>query len=755
MSRTTPEKAIAPKRQRMLDMILALGGLKEESVIPLSKVKEELDSLKTELAPLTDMILAFPNSYYEKFLETFAKSNMVAEVNDRGILKEALSNLDEALSKDASESLKGLKDLLADALDRMTEVEEVSEAGIDVDMKSLLSTITDMTSEIETIVDEFEKSAESEAESAKSELVVLVEILEDAKTKAETDPEAALDGIQQLGAKTRYGPGLRATAQVKRGKRDGRIDDDRFYNLVRENMLTEANRGVIMFILGKMGSKTVIQIANLMQTSPHMIQHALVTMIQRGEIEMVGLEGDAPVFSKVLTETPNSTLVLKRIVQQVRGMVKSLADDIVDTVNESLKKLQKLLERLQILGTYDETALADIMNKLREAVDSATEAVLTTQTSDDAENLKLLVSAGLEAFARFRLKITLEKGPNLVSGYNVYGEKLDPEVYKTMMDTYLDNELERGTILILIRELGALTAHDLAERTTIPQDRILSHLLRMKRDELLTIAGESHGYILYDVPRTPSEVEITIQTACSLALQLSDAKIELQRILNELKAVDIGNLANSLEVFSKARDKLASVRVNGAVIDETTLTEVEDKIRSAVLLAYRTRAKMPSTRPKVTLKDLADVDVPSVLDEYRNQMGYAPLLGFGTIEWDQSKCLGCKSCEIECPENAIELRPRIEIPKFFEISDESLSQLPSSRSLFYKTVQALATVKPSKDIILEKAAPGFGSVEVDLWLCVACRTCVRRCPGPETGALELELKWNLPEVVKHITSTSQ
>ena len=209
-----------------------------------------------------------------------------------------------------------------------------------------------------------------------------------------------------------------------------------------------------------------------------------------------------------------------------------------------------------------------------------------------------------------------------------------------------------------------------------------------------------------------------------------------------------------MEVFSKARDKLASVRVNGVVIDETTLEEVEDKIRSAVLLTYRTRAKIPSTRPKVTLKDLADVDVPSVLDEYRNQMGYAPLLGFGTIEWDQSKCLGCKSCELECPENAIELKQRIEIPKFFEISDESLSQLPSSRSLFYKTVQNLATVKPSKDIILEKEAPGFGSVEVDLWLCVACRTCVRRCPGPETGALELELKWNLPEVVKHITSPS-
>ena len=71
MSQSTPEKTIAPKRQRMLDMVLALGGLKEESAIPLSKVKEELEKLKTELAPLTESILAFPDSYFGEFLKTF------------------------------------------------------------------------------------------------------------------------------------------------------------------------------------------------------------------------------------------------------------------------------------------------------------------------------------------------------------------------------------------------------------------------------------------------------------------------------------------------------------------------------------------------------------------------------------------------------------------------------------------------------------------------------------------------------------
>ena len=753
MSHSTPEKTIAPKRQRMLDMVLALGGLKEEAVIPLSKVKEELENLKVELTPLTESILAFPDSYFGEFLEAFQKANLISEINDKGILQEAISNLEESQSISESEALKGLLTLLSDTLSRMTVVEE-KQVSSDVDMDTVLSTVLELTSEIETSTTQLEQNAETEAESAKKELATLIQALDEAVTKIEVDPEEALDELQKIGTKTRYGPGLRATAQVKRGKRDDRIDETRFSRLVSENILTEMYRGLIMFILGKMGSKTIIQMSEILSISPQILQNVIVTMIQRGEVEMVSLDGDAPVFSMVLKETPNSTIVLKRIVQQVRGMTKSLEGDEADVAGSALERLQKMLERLQILGTYDETALSDNLNKLRESVDSATEAILSTQTSDDSENLRLLVSAGLEAFARFRLKITLEKGPNLVSGLNVYGEKLDPEVYQTMMDTYLENELERGTILILIRELGAMAVKDLAERTTIPPDRILRHLLRMKRDELLTIAGESHGYILYDVPRTPTETELTVQTACSLSLQLTKAKVELERILGDFKAQDIGKLASSLETFAKARDKLATIKVSGTVIDEDSLVEVEDKIRSGVLLAYRTRAKIPSTRPKVTLADLADVDVPSVLDEYKSQMGYAPLLGFGTVDWDHSKCIGCKSCEISCPEDAIVLKPRIELPKFFDMSEEQMSELPSNRSLFYKTVQNLATTRPSKDIVLEKESPGFGSVEVDLWLCVACRTCVRRCPGPEGGALELILKWNLPEVVRHITTSS-
>ncbi|MBN2229840.1 MAG: FAD-dependent oxidoreductase [Candidatus Thorarchaeota archaeon] len=336
----------------------------------------------------------------------------------------------------------------------------------------------------------------------------------------------------------------------------------------------------------------------------------------------------------------------------------------------------------------------------------------------------------------------------------VYGGRVDSETSRTMMKKFVQDEAERGLILALVRELGALTSKDLTEKTGIPQDRVFLHLVQMKRNEELVTIGEEHGYVLYDVLRTSSEIETTIQTVTSLAQQLMKARKELDEILTDLKATDIGRLVAALETFSRARDKLTKVTVNGSVIAEEVLSKVEEKIHSAVLLAYRTRAKLPSTRPKVAIENLTDVDVPSVLEEYKSQMGYAPLLGFGTIEWTHSRCLGCRSCELECPEDAIKLTPVLRMPEIFEFTEESLSELPVNRSLFYKTVMSLAVTKPVDNVVLERESPGFGSVEVDLWLCVACRTCVRRCPGPADGALELELKWNLPEVVRQITSQS-
>jgi len=737
-----------------MDMVLTLGGLREEAAIPASRVAEEIEKLKAELSPLTEAILAFPDAYYDAFLDTAVRTGLVERISDKAILRDAISSFEKAASSIESKGITGLLSALKSSL---AKFEKISVEGVSrkaVDTEESLKPIHDLIPKIESVLIEYEEKARSNAKGANAELDSLAASLSRILEDSTSNPEASLDALQKLGTKTRYGPFLRTVAQVKRGKREGRIGDARFLQLLLGNIVTELQRGMILFILTNVGSKTVVQLAGQMKVSSQPVQSAIVSMIQRGEVEIVGLDGDAPIFSRVLPATPPTTLVLKREIQQLRGLVKTLQGTAKESAKASLDRLEPILEKLQLLGEYDESKISDYMNAIRDAVDAATEAVLQSQGSEASDDLRLLVSAGLEAFTRFRLKIALEKGPRLVSEANVYGEKLDPEVYEKMMETYLDNELERGMILVLIRELGAMTAHDLAEKTHGPQNRVFQHLLRLKRDELLTIAGESHGYVLYDVPRTPNEAEVTMRTASSLALQLATAKSELKGILSSLRADDIGRLATSLDTFSKSCDKMTKVKAGGSVVAESVLKGVEEKIKSAVLLTYRARARIPSTRPRVTIDELMDIDVPSVMDEYRDMMGYAPLLGFGTINWEIAKCLGCKSCEISCPEHAIQLRPHINIPQFFDFSEESLKLLPSNKAKFYRSIRNLATVKPSTDIGLARDTPGFGKVEVDLWLCVACRTCIRRCPGPDRGALDLELKWSLPEVVRQTTAHS-
>jgi len=743
---------MAPKRRRMMDMVMALGGLKEESAIPISRVNEAIAELKSKMEPLTEDILSFPEAYYHEFLERAKKNELVERIEDKGILEESIDNITNALDVHVSEPLTELLQLLEEKKGPTEDVEQDTSESPDIDIDSRLDSILEVLKEIEPIVEQLVEDSKKAAEESRKDIAAIVESMEKIRDDMDSDSEQALESIQSLARQVRYSPLLRTTAQIKRAFADNRISQERFEELLKTNIYDELIRGVLAFVLRNTGSKTVVELADIMRIPSRHVQQAMVSVVQRGEAEMVGLEGNAPVFSLVLEETPDTTLVMKRLLQQLRSLSRSVGDKQQETLNEAVKKMEPLLETLQVLGEYDETTLSDSTNRLRELLDEVTESLLASSSADESKDLRLLVSAGLEAFARFRLKITLEKGPNLVSGLDVYGEQLDEEVYKRMMSNYLENELERGTLLILIRELGAMNAEELAERTKIPQDRVFSHLLRMKKDELLTLAGERNGYVLYDVPRTPNEAEKTMRTVTSLASELALAREQIQEIMKDLTAKDIGRLTNSLDSFSKARDKMSTIEVGGSVIGAEILEGVEDKIKSAVSLAYRTRAKIPSTRPKVTIEDLVDIDVPSVMDDYRDQMGYAPLLGFGNIHWNMARCVGCKSCEISCPEDAIELLPIIEAPQMFEFSDEELDTLPSNKARFYRTVRNLAKQKPVTDITLEKKVPGFGKVDIDLWLCVACRTCVRRCPGPEGGALDLELKWNLPDVVQQIKS---
>jgi len=117
MSGSDTPKELSPKRQRMMDMILSLGGLKEEQAIPPNKVNEAIDTLKNELSPLVDDIIAFPDAYFKKFLNTVKKLDIASEIKDSGVLKDAITNLEETIAISTTDTLQDLLKSLTDTLE--------------------------------------------------------------------------------------------------------------------------------------------------------------------------------------------------------------------------------------------------------------------------------------------------------------------------------------------------------------------------------------------------------------------------------------------------------------------------------------------------------------------------------------------------------------------------------------------------------------------------------------------------------------
>ncbi|MGY5859778.1 MAG: FAD-dependent oxidoreductase, partial [Candidatus Thorarchaeota archaeon] len=191
MSDSETPKGLSPKRQRMMDMIIALGGMKEEQAIPLNKVNEAIEDLKKELSPLVDGIVAFPNMYSTKFLSTAKKTELVSEITNNAILKDAITNLEETVAISSTDALQGLLKSLKDTLEA--------------------------------------------SESAGKEKDVFTEKLQEATSKIETDPETALYLLQQnLAITTRYGqPPCHVECPAG-------VRTQRFVNLTRDKRFEEA-----------------------------------------------------------------------------------------------------------------------------------------------------------------------------------------------------------------------------------------------------------------------------------------------------------------------------------------------------------------------------------------------------------------------------------------------------------------------------------------------------------------------------------
>lgn len=157
------------------------------------------------------------------------------------------------------------------------------------------------------------------------------------------------------------------------------------------------------------------------------------------------------------------------------------------------------------------------------------------------------------------------------------------------------------------------------------------------------------------------------------------------------------------------------------------------------------KGKVKTKKTEINFNELVPITVPSTEDEFSHLIKPKQLIGFGTIKRIEEKCISCRSCQDICEESAVSLKNILNLPLYFELSEDELANLPETKKNLIETIKRIAIKKPDKKIELPLGAIGYGDPEFEPLKCIACKKCVERCPNK---AIEFEEVWNFPEIIK-------
>jgi DNA-binding transcriptional ArsR family regulator len=107
------------------------------------------------------------------------------------------------------------------------------------------------------------------------------------------------------------------------------------------------------------------------------------------------------------------------------------------------------------------------------------------------ENLIRKTNAAIEAFKSQRLR--------WVMGRSQIKVEIDEERYRQVVDSIMQDEIERYMIIGAIKEKGPLTVEELSQLTGLQPNRIMQHIIALRRNGIINEAGEKNRQYLYQL----------------------------------------------------------------------------------------------------------------------------------------------------------------------------------------------------------------------------------------------------------------
>lgn len=109
----------------------------------------------------------------------------------------------------------------------------------------------------------------------------------------------------------------------------------------------------------------------------------------------------------------------------------------------------------------------------------------------EREKLIRKTNAAIDAFKSQRLR--------WVTGRSQIKVEIDEERYRQVVDSIMQDEIERHMIIGAIKEKGPLTVEELSQLTSLQLSRIMQHIIALRRNGIINEAGEKNRQYLYQL----------------------------------------------------------------------------------------------------------------------------------------------------------------------------------------------------------------------------------------------------------------
>lgn len=109
----------------------------------------------------------------------------------------------------------------------------------------------------------------------------------------------------------------------------------------------------------------------------------------------------------------------------------------------------------------------------------------------EKESLVRRTNAAIEAFKSPRVR--------WVTGRSQIKVEIDEKKYKQMVDSIVEDEIERHMIMGDIKEKGPLTVEEISQSTGLEPSRIMQHIIALRKRGAIGEAGEKNRQYLYQL----------------------------------------------------------------------------------------------------------------------------------------------------------------------------------------------------------------------------------------------------------------